>query len=430
MAELVELVAMSDADKAAFRAVIDSAGGDYRSRNRLRLARINSSARQAANRNPRTAGLYTPAPTITDNGPNVPAQTSLNYPCLVGNTGLWHVVGGTMQASMGPKATTISDTVTSLATYSRFSAVVSSRYFTARLYPTSAPYRFIVNGQYVSMTGTSLSVTTGNASQYVLLDFGTRATRTITIECQQSSAAFFGGYVEATGAVAPVDRRGRVSAVFLSDSYVQGAISPADGSTDYNRADGVAVQMGDYMGLDMLASGSGGTGWNQSVTTVYRFDQRIAVGDLALGYQPPEIIFLAASVNDRLRDKTVVQANALAGFQSARAQFPGVPIIVFGNPKIPIGPQSGDPSLVTSESAVAAAVAAFADPLCAFVPVLSEPTGSWFAGTGRAGSTNGSGNNDWAIGPDGTHLTYEGADYMARRYAATALNALNDMLAA
>jgi len=61
--------------------------------------------------------------------------------------------------------------------------------------------------------------------------------------------------------------------------------------------------------------------------------------------------------------------------------------------------------------------------------MISDPNGSWFSGTGRVGSTNNSGNNDWAFGPDGSHLSNpEGVSYLAKRYADSAITALANML--
>ena len=105
-------------------------------------------------------------------------------------------------------------------------------------------------------------------------------------------------------------------------------------------------------------------------------DERIAAGDLGMSYHAPEAIFLMASVNDRNRDSAVVQANALAGLVEARRQYPEVPIVVFGCIPAPAGPLTGSPSITSTEQAVAAAVAAFADPLCRFVPIAADPLGA------------------------------------------------------
>ncbi|WP_288486349.1 SGNH/GDSL hydrolase family protein, partial [uncultured Novosphingobium sp.] len=220
-----------------------------------------------------------------------------------------------------------------------------------------------------TVTGT----TTGNADQYLTLDFGSRAVRRIVVEAMRTGR-LNGGFVEDGAALWPADQTEAPHAVFLGDSYVFGS------GPDIT-ADGVAVQMADRLGLSLQASGSGGTGWNQSATSVYRFDQRIANGDLSLGYQAPEVIFLHASVNDAYagQNAATLQANALSGLRSARAQFPGVPIVVFG---CIAAPNRMAATITTAEAAVSAAVAALGDPLCRFVPVDGDPGGRWVTGLG------------------------------------------------
>jgi hypothetical protein len=342
--------------------------------NQRLLDRVRRAAAKAALANPRMSGLHPAPPTITDNGATSPAITANNpYGCNAANRGVWHVVGG-RYGSGGRIAAGVQDAVpTDINTYARWEVMADSRYFTSRLGPTTVPYRFIVDGRYVSQAGTTLVTTTGNADQYLSLDFGTRAVRHIVVEAMRTGR-LAGGFVEDGAALWPIDASDAPHAVFLGDSYVFG-------SGPDLAADGVAVQMADRMGLALQASGSGGTGWNQTATGVYRFDQRIANGDLALGYQPPELIFLHASVNDAYagQNGASVQANALTGLKAARAQYPGVPIIVFG---CIAAPNRTAAQISLAETSVAAAVAAFADPLCRFVPVDSDPSGKWVTGLG------------------------------------------------
>jgi len=395
--------------------------------NRALLTRILNANDKAKVSNPRTAGLYSGTVTITDSGATVPTETPApGYFITTTSAGVWHVVGGQIRSSGGPKASTVNAT-TDLSTWSRHIVRANSRYVTLRLRPTTVEYRFIVDGRYVSLAGTILGVTTGSTTQHIMLDFGTRADREIQVECQQGAAGCFGAYVEPTGKMYPVERRNRVAGVFLGDSYIAGTLSVVSGT--YNRADGVSAQFADYIGMDIQASGSGGTGWNTDNSTAYRFDERIFAGDLNLSVQKPEVLFFMASINDRSREPAGVQANVLSGLTAARAQFPLAPIVVFGIANVPIGPQSGSPSLVTAENSVQAAIATLNDPLIAFIPMISDPNGSWFSGTGRVGSTNNSGNNDWAFGPDGSHLSNpEGVSYLAKRYADSAITALANML--
>lgn len=342
--------------------------------NQRLLGRLRRAASRAALSNPRNAGLHPAPPTITDNGATNPAVTAATaYPCNATTRGVWHVIGG-RYGSGGRISAGVQDAVpTDINTYARWEVMADSRYFTARVGPTTVPYRFLVDGRYVSLAGTVTGTTTGNTDQYLTLDFGSRAVRRIVVEAMRTGR-LNGGFVEDGAALWPADQTEAPHAVFLGDSYVFGS------GPDIT-ADGVAVQMADRLGLSLQASGSGGTGWNQSATSVYRFDQRIANGDLALGYQAPEVIFLHASVNDAYagQNAATLQANALSGLRSARAQFPGVPIVVFG---CIAAPNRTAATITTAEAAVSAAVAALGDPLCRFVPVDGDPGGKWVTGLG------------------------------------------------
>lgn len=449
--------------------------------NQRRLARLRRAAIRAATTNPRTAGIHPQPPVITDHGSASPAITAATpYPCNAVSRGVWHVVGG-RYGSGGRIAAGVQDAAgTEINSTARWEVMADSRYLTVRLGPTTVPYRFLVDGRYLSLAGTTLGATSGNVDQYLTLDFGSRALRRIAVEAMRSGR-LAGGFVEDGAALWPVDVSDVPCAVFLGDSYVFGA------GPDLT-ADGVAMQMADRLGLALQASGSGGTGWNQTATGVLRFDQRIAGGDLDCAYAPPEVIFLHASVNDAHASQNfaTVQAHAHTGLRAARAQFPGVPIVVFG---CIAAPNRAGAHVAACEAAVAEAVAMFADPLCRFVPIDSDRGGKWITGLGSElrftaplanattatlatpwpagtsattytivfsdGSTrlasltqNGTavswtgavtasaiamvrqteGNARFTIGPDWIHPSGYGAAYIGERYARGALAALESML--
>lgn len=330
--------------------------------NQRRLARLRRSAGRAAIANPRSAGPPQVVPVITDNGATNPAITAAtSYPCNFASRGVWHLVGG----------------------------------------------------RYVSLGGTVPGTTSGNTDQYLALDFGARAVRRITIEATRTGK-LAGGFVEDGAALWPVDVSDVPHAVFLGDSYVFGS------GPDLT-ADGVAVQMADRMGLALQASGSGGTGWNQTATNVLRFDQRIAGGDLGLGYHVPEVIFLHASVNDAYpaQNYAAVQAHALAGLRAARAQFHGVPIVVFG---CIAAPNRVAAQVTACEAAMAGAVGAFGDPLCRFVPIDGDPGGKWITGLGSeirftaplVGANGGTLTAGWPAGTSATSYTIVFSDGSTR----------------
>lgn len=134
-----------------------------------------------------------------------------------------------------------------------------------------------------------------------------------------------------------------------------------------------------------------------------------------------------ASINDRMTASAAIQANALAGLRSARAQYPDTPILVFGCMAGSTGPSTGPLSATASEQAVQAAVAQAADPLTVFVPVSTDVAGPWVSGTGKIGTTTGIGNADRVVTNDGIHLGDEGCAMIGRRYADAAIRTLRSL---
>lgn len=224
-----------------------------------RIDRILRASRAALAANPRIAGLAPTPPTITDNGATRPAQTPQPYVLSVGAPGVWTIVGGTPVAPnaglVRPYSTIIGTTGGTVgsndgknASFWRLSAMAASRYVALSVGPTTAAYRFLVDDRYVSTAGTVTATTSGPAGQYLLLDFGTGATRKITVE-GQSACSLYAAFVENTGRMWPVDSSDALYVSFLGDSYVYGSAANALG-------DGVAPVMGNWMGARMHASGS------------------------------------------------------------------------------------------------------------------------------------------------------------------------------
>jgi lysophospholipase L1-like esterase len=66
---------------------------------------------------------------------------------------------------------------------------------------------------------------------------------------------------------------------------------------------------------------------------------------------------------------------------------------------------------------MAAAVAAFADPLMYFVPEVTNAAGPWFTGTGSTAGAAGNGNCDVYISSDAIHPNDAGHAFLAGRLA-------------
>jgi lysophospholipase L1-like esterase len=395
-----------------------------------KLNRILRNALRAGLTNPRNAGLFTPAITPVDNGATLPAAVSSSNAYLISGTapinkGIWSIIGGTPTYAGGGCYRIYSAVIWTTGGNAggndgkqisswRASVMADCRYIAFKVGATTSGYRFLVDGKYVSTAGFVLGTTSGSTAQYILLDFGSRAIRNITLE-GQGTCGIGGAYVEATGKLWPAASNDWVYATMLGDSYVYGSAATALG-------DGVSPTLGDWLGMQMHASGSGGTGW-ATTGSAYRFDQRIANGDIAIGGVTPDVIFFMASVNDRTLSTATVTTNALAGLRSARAQYPNTPIVVFG-----CAGASYVTTVTANEAAVQSAVTQFGDPLCAFVPFSTDTNGAWVTGTGTVAAPANNGNSDWVTSSDGTHPTDEGCGYIGRRYAQGALAALQKLL--
>jgi hypothetical protein len=281
-------------------------------------------------------------------------------------------------------------------TFSRYAFIADANKVTFRINGSTERYRFIVDGQYVSKTGTLTAGTATTPHQYITLDFtsaGGRREREIIIEMQKNQG-FVGAYVGQTEKLFQ-SATPQIRTVALGDSYCLGSSATLLG-------DGVDAVMADYLGWsNHMNSGSGGTGW-ATTSSAYTFLQRIQNGDLGLNGGIPDIICLQGSINDKNAAAATVTANCLAGLQAARAYAPNALIFVFGVWPA-AGGTNGTLSIADNEAAIGAAVTAFNDTRAWFIPINSAYGGAWLEGTGTTSSPTGTGNADaWMF--DNSHL--------------------------
>lgn len=360
--------------------------------------------------NPRSLGIMSSPPTVTAESTSLPAGQTNGY-LISTYANLFRTSGGARATSSRLKSAVvwttggnIGDSAGGQVNWGRYRFIADANKIAFRVSGTTAPYRFIVNGQYVSVAG---STTTGSATspdQYLMLDFtsaGGRQRREIIIEMSQT-CSLVGVYVGATEKVFEAEEA-PLRTVSLGDSYCYGSNAACLG-------DGVDAVMADNLGwANHMNSGSGGTGW-ATTNSAYRFDQRITNGDILLSGGTPDIITLQGSINDKNASAATITANCLSGLQELRSDYPLALIFVFGVWGAS-GGTGGTLTLANNEAAVAAAVTAFADPYTFFIPINSAYSGAWLTGTGFVGSTTGTGNADvWMS--DASHLnefgTYAG----------------------
>lgn len=252
---------------------------------------------------------------------------------------------------------------------------------------------FIVNGQYVSYTVTTPSI---SGYAYVTLDFtsaGGRQPRDIIMEAYNSDFCQV--------AIAPTETISRPQGTVLT-AVVQGdSMSSGGGATPIFAT--WTYQFCDMMGIrDCRNASVGGRG---IVTSAFGANCAQTVSDLVAA--TPAIIVLACGRDDvGSVTPTAEQAAALAWFQSVRAQstLAKVPIVVLQTYGV-LGLSSTQPI----EAAIDAAAAAMNDPLIFVLKDVNSPDGPIITGTGYIGNTTGAGNSDIYTNADGIH--YNAAGY-------------------
>jgi hypothetical protein len=170
---------------------------------------------------------------------------------------------------------------------------------------------------------------------------------------------------------------------------------------------------------DVWSSATGGTGFINNgggSTLITRLPRVVAAA--------PDILYIPPIHNDVGNDATYNTATRtaayLAYFAAVRAALPRTVILAGG------GYATGAANLLTTaasawqvEADMAAAVAAFNDPLVKFIPTISDPAGRWLFGDGNVSGTGNStpGNSNFMIG-DGTdtlHPNVRFYDWMMSR---------------
>lgn len=276
---------------------------------------------------------------------------------------------------------------------------------------SSLPFRFLVDDQYVDTTGTATALSSGSRS--FLLTFASRAKRRITVEGEQSQA-FRGMSCIGTGAVYPVPNE-NFRLLVLGDSITNGT-----GGTRIG--DGFARILGDMLGVrDTIVSGVGSTGYlANSSGTRYTLRERVPSDVPTSGV---DAVVVAMGRNDTAGTSAITAEVTLAIAAIRSTVGLHVPIFVGGQFPGSSGPSAGD---IAIDAAIASGVSALNDPLVEFVSISSDAAGAWISGTGRTGSTTGTGNADiYMGGTDGTDTTHPntaGHLYYGTRWADAIIN--------
>lgn len=216
-----------------------------------------------------------------------------------------------------------------------------------RVPPTTAGYRFIVNGRYVSLTPSQTVGTTGTTSEYFKLDFtsvGGKALRRISIEGDRTCGLNQVWVAAGDTIVRPSDTPKRIA--FAGDSFTSGSLAP-------QLSDNFAWVGADMLGLKYsLNSGSGGTGYVTTAgASVKLFDRLTDINTKG----PHDIIVVAMGVNDIGQAAATVTSEVRACMNSLRASNPSAQIFVVG-PWDAAAPSAPAANYTTAKNAIIAGI--------------------------------------------------------------------------
>lgn len=228
-----------------------------------------------------------------------------------------------------------------------------------------------------------------------LVNFGSRATRHVRLVMP---SPYFGGVrVGASDTVTRPAAGTRLRAMFLGDSVVEGP------SGQVSRGSFAALAAERLGWKEAWISGVGSTGYLAAPAPKLTLRQRLAADVIA---RAPQVLVVAAGINDLPRTDAEIQAEATALFDEIQSALPQTLVFVSG-PMATLNRVRGGVN-----AAIKAAVGTRTN--FVWVPNVDEP---WLTGTGTVASPRGDGNADQYISADVTHPTPAGIEYLAGRLA-------------
>jgi lysophospholipase L1-like esterase len=289
---------------------------------------------------------------------------------------------------------------------------------------SSKKVMFQVDGQYVDFTG-SVSLSGTNADSLFKLTFASRKVRRVRVLLGTTNAA--GTSMLKFIRVSPgcsfwKPSQAHVKRVgWFGDSYSEGT----NGAVTVHPIPNASwpVLTGELLGLrDVRQLAVGGSGYLATLSgTRSKFRDQIP---WSVAHGPFDLLVVAHGYNDTANTAQAVADEATLCYKLLRSQYPNVPIVVQGVQAGAAGPSAAQTGV---EAALAGVVTGLNDPLIKFVKVSTDDT-TWLNGTGKVGATNGTGNSDVYVDPDGIHPTLVGQEYLAFRSASGIRNAVASML--
>lgn len=267
-------------------------------------------------------------------------------------------------------------------------------------------FRVIIDGQYYQ--NSPLYWSAAGSPCWLTFDFtnaGGKKARTIVIE--QGASLFYGVRVAPGDTVSAPSSANDIRAICFGDS-----INIGGNAYPTVQGDGVPIRLGRLLGWnDVWNSSLGGTGYIAQGPYGVNYGNHIAD---ATANSTNLVLVFGGAFNDSANSSPTIRAAVLLFLQNLRAALPTVPIMVFGTWPASTGPSASNLAL---EQDVKASVTTFNDLLCKFIPLNSDPTGSWVTGTGNVSAPTGVGNADLYVSNDLVHEPNVGMEYLAGRYA-------------
>jgi lysophospholipase L1-like esterase len=273
-------------------------------------------------------------------------------------------------------------------------------------------FRLSIDGRKVSDLMQSSGGTTAGSGHLITIDLGSSAPRRIRLDF--ATFPFGGVYLPPTASMWQVPLRGGRLMV-LGDSISDGAAgnTGAGAGTWFARA---ARLLGC---TDAWEQGRGGTGYITAGSYAV-FQDRIALD--VVPYIPDRLI-IWGGYNDNTGSQSAISTAAASLYATLMAALPACQMYVIGCWSPTGSPGASIPTTDTTlRSAAAAAGIPFISPITGAcydaTGTLVATHGRWITGTGKVGSTTGTGNADTWISSDGVHPTDTGHAGLARRITA------------
>lgn len=288
----------------------------------------------------------------------------------------------------------------------------------------STSYRILVDEgqgyQAVFADPAPTSIPNDSSMYQILLTFSARKIRRIRF--QSAPCGFAGVNVGPNGTVFQLGRPLGTKAIFLGDSFTEG--TGANGFFN-----GYAPIISQMMGWEYWISGSGGTGYINSNSSLFRLKYQDRVQRDVIGYNP-DIVIIQGGQNDTTYTPSDITNAALLLYQTIQSSLPNTQIIVLGNIAI-----SAETTAITQtrdaiKLAALQAGVPYIDSIAGVTydakgNALYSATGDWFSGLGTIGNVQPTGNRSYYTWTDSGHPSNDGHRYIGERVAFEIYNLLN-----